>query len=347
MTDSSYMNYNLFSPPVETEGGFIPKEPPILDNVYENTIASTTNLPKLHESKYWSVPRCTNRFVVSCLLENLEIPHGDTAPAQSPCETCRCFYGNVVCQKIKCPGPQFGCKGSLVQDLASCCPHYVCGKSDFSTSSRNALITVFVDNEVPDRTNLAPQSFYFDKVIPTTEMTSTKISMSSLEDLEVSTDSTSHYSTTPTVFITTNFKSEGKRSDVGHRNSVDVNPNLAVLKLAGCNIYGRMYRVGRIISELSNPCLECKCTEIGVQCKTLKCWVVSRKLQLISFAIYCLWKVHCESKLVIKAPREFWLNLVTVDFPTVPSDQLKIGGTTGALVTRYHFYMYIFAVYFE
>ncbi|XP_063917905.1 uncharacterized protein LOC135133442 [Zophobas morio] len=239
VTDSSYMNYNLFSPPVETEGGFIPKEPPILDNVFENTIASTTNLPKLHE--------------ISCLLENLEIPHGDTAPAQSPCETCRCFYGNVVCQKIKCPGPQFGCKGSLVQDLASCCPHYVC------------------DNEVPDRTNLAPQSFYFDKVIPTTEMTSTKISMSSLEDLEVSTDSTSHYSTTPTVFITTNFKSEGKRSDVGHRNSVDTNPNLAVLKLAGCNIYGRMYRVGRIISELSNPCLECKCTEIGVQCKTLKC----------------------------------------------------------------------------
>lgn len=44
-----------------------------------------------------------------------------------------------------------------------------------------------------------------------------------------------------------------------------------VLKLAGCNIYGRMYRVGRIISELSNPCLECKCTEIGVQCKPLKC----------------------------------------------------------------------------
>lgn len=47
--------------------------------------------------------------------------------------------------------------------------------------------------------------------------------------------------------------------------------NLGVgqLKLAGCNIYGRMYRVGRIISELSGPCLECKCTEIGVQCEKL------------------------------------------------------------------------------
>lgn len=45
----------------------------------------------------------------------------------------------------------------------------------------------------------------------------------------------------------------------------------SLLKLAGCNIYGRMYRVGRIITELSSPCLECRCTEIGVQCKQLDC----------------------------------------------------------------------------
>lgn len=44
-----------------------------------------------------------------------------------------------------------------------------------------------------------------------------------------------------------------------------------LLKLAGCNIYGRMYRVGRIITELSTPCQECWCTEFGVQCKQLKC----------------------------------------------------------------------------
>lgn len=44
-----------------------------------------------------------------------------------------------------------------------------------------------------------------------------------------------------------------------------------LLKLAGCNIYGRMYRVGRIISELSGPCLECMCTEVGVQCTPLTC----------------------------------------------------------------------------
>lgn len=52
------------------------------------------------------------------------------------------------------------------------------------------------------------------------------------------------------------------------KNAIDPS---GLLKLAGCNIYGRMYRVGRIISELSGPCLECMCTEVGVQCKPLKC----------------------------------------------------------------------------
>lgn len=55
------------------------------------------------------------------------------------------------------------------------------------------------------------------------------------------------------------------------KNSENEVSILNVLKLAGCNIYGRMYRVGRIITELSSACLECRCTEIGVQCKQLNC----------------------------------------------------------------------------
>lgn len=43
------------------------------------------------------------------------------------------------------------------------------------------------------------------------------------------------------------------------------------LKLAGCNIYGRMYRVGSVIAELSNECLQCKCEEVGVHCTPLDC----------------------------------------------------------------------------
>lgn len=58
-----------------------------------------------------------------------------------------------------------------------------------------------------------------------------------------------------------------------HKTKVDSELNLlaSMLKISGCNIYGRMYRVGKIIAELSNPCLECMCTEIGVHCNQLKC----------------------------------------------------------------------------
>lgn len=44
-----------------------------------------------------------------------------------------------------------------------------------------------------------------------------------------------------------------------------------ILKLAGCNIYGRMYRVGQIIDELSRACLECRCSEVGVSCSPVNC----------------------------------------------------------------------------
>lgn len=64
--------------------------------------------------------------------------------------------------------------------------------------------------------------------------------------------------------------SEGT-AEINSKPSNGLNDHLGILKLAGCNIYGRMYRVGRIISELSGPCLECKCTEVGVHCTRLNC----------------------------------------------------------------------------
>lgn len=55
--------------------------------------------------------------------------------------------------------------------------------------------------------------------------------------------------------------------------SKPTNPTMnGLLKLAGCNIYGQMYEVGHVISELSSACLECKCLpDIGVGCMQLKC----------------------------------------------------------------------------
>lgn len=43
------------------------------------------------------------------------------------------------------------------------------------------------------------------------------------------------------------------------------------LKLSGCNIYGKMYQIDQVIHELSSICVQCKCTEVGVQCSELQC----------------------------------------------------------------------------
>lgn len=77
-----------------------------------------------------------------------------------------------------------------------------------------------------------------------------------------------------TLNLTVNNNLEDSISNLNglqSQSSLDSGPASGLLKLAGCNIYGRMYRVGRIILELSGPCLECMCTEVGVQCRPLTC----------------------------------------------------------------------------
>lgn len=78
-------------------------------------------------------------------------------------------------------------------------------------------------------------------------------------------------SPSPSSHSNTFLVSNKINNDNYNKNSIEGSSSVGLLKLAGCNIYGRMYRVGRIISELSGPCLECMCTDIGVQCRPLKC----------------------------------------------------------------------------
>ncbi|XP_026329643.1 uncharacterized protein LOC113237409 isoform X2 [Hyposmocoma kahamanoa] len=96
---------------------------------------------------------------------------------------------------------------------------------------------------------------------------------------------TTHFTRTTTRRLATTMRTEVTKKDemsvqytsVAHEGSRPqvpsggALPGGSLLKLAGCNIYGRMYRVGRIIAELSTPCQECRCTELGVQCRALSC----------------------------------------------------------------------------
>lgn len=82
-------------------------------------------------------------------------------------------------------------------------------------------------------------------------------------------------------FIRKHFQSPSSWENQPHSNrnggvmeifSKPTTPTMnGLLKLAGCNIYGKMYNVGQYIFELSNACLDCKCLpDIGVSC-TPKC----------------------------------------------------------------------------
>lgn len=55
-------------------------------------------------------------------------------------------------------------------------------------------------------------------------------------------------------------------------NSMKTNNVISgLLKLSGCNIFGKMYKTGELIHELSDPCSRCICSEAGVNCVPVKC----------------------------------------------------------------------------
>ncbi|XP_017773114.1 PREDICTED: mucin-5AC [Nicrophorus vespilloides] len=308
---------NLFSPPAKTEGGFVPKEPPLLDGFYENNYHSTnigtnvaTTLP---------VPAITNppkSNENNCVVDGKEIKHGDVVTPEGSCTICTCYYGSIVYHEPQCPIPRSGCRNSNTIDRSTCCPHQICNDKESPTvvlevtSKPQDSITVADSILAQDpfrdviRTEPAPNlqlligdmsNFLLKQ--STTSAPSTTIppptstaseepeyfSLSKLwENLFSSEASTTEES--PKTTSTTSLNLEIRTAN--HNNLLETRENLGDnifrkqnghdsgvghLKLAGCNIYGRMYRVGRIISELSGPCQECKCTETGVHCENLKC----------------------------------------------------------------------------
>lgn len=90
------------------------------------------------------------------------------------------------------------------------------------------------------------------------------------DDLNLATNSHSDYVVNPLNLETLKRHQSEKPAKIYSKPLTSKN-DLGLLKLAGCNIYGRMYRVGRIISELSGPCLQCMCEEVGVHCTPLEC----------------------------------------------------------------------------
>ncbi|XP_065173743.1 uncharacterized protein [Atheta coriaria] len=325
---------NQFSPPAETEGGFVPKEPPIMiDRFYEDY--HTTNIGNNGVTAMPPIPSLTNPPKTdenNCMIDTKEVKHGESVTSEGNCALCVCFYGSIVCHEPQCALPQNGCRNSNKIDRSTCCPEIVCDadesptivldKVDISNSTVAEPVTPADPFKDVIRTEPAPDlqlligdmsNYLLKKSTTTTTTTQPPItndnsSSHQKDDLETTDDKDLSFNkiwdmlfnseevttksttiTTPRINTTTtgHFQNGGDRNTVETRENIDNNLGLAwassiastkrqeyvpgLLKLAGCNIYGRMYRVGRIISELSGPCMECKCTEVGVQCENLTC----------------------------------------------------------------------------
>ncbi|XP_050310138.1 uncharacterized protein LOC126746079 isoform X2 [Anthonomus grandis grandis] len=318
---------SMFKPPVQTEGGFIPKEPPVIEDFYEHM--PLNNVPSITTNEPPGKSQALN-----CISNGKEISHGTPVASDSPCMTCTCFYGNVVCQKSNCPAPKPGCIVALEQGSTLCCPNYICNDQLVPKLPPQEIITV-AEGIIPDdpfrdviRTESAPNlqsligdlishtsstteaftqkttikpetttsseyddSYGFDKVLQfifsgNPDIIEKPLSKNPVKNTSdhssspTSTSSTTTFVKVPLIEATTKEATTLKpvttttttnRPIPEEKSNKKSNSIGGILKLAGCNIYGRMYRVGRIISELSGPCLECKCTEVGVQCKELKC----------------------------------------------------------------------------
>ncbi|XP_018304258.1 uncharacterized protein [Mycetomoellerius zeteki] len=122
---------NRFSPPVETEGGFMPKEPSYFDVPYRSTdlnleigtgVTVVPQITNLHKKN--------NDLSNKCHFEDMEYRHGEILPRAAFCIICMCYYGEIVCSSEKCPPLKIGCR--RINSEEKCCGKIVCVEADES-----------------------------------------------------------------------------------------------------------------------------------------------------------------------------------------------------------------------
>ncbi|CAB3371788.1 Hypothetical predicted protein [Cloeon dipterum] len=265
-----------FSPPSSFVGGFLPRQPlltgenptaavrtspnpnEILTSMPPQLISITTSMPDIDLDSHTAeaivsttkdVPLAShirvalNTGPMPCTSpDGRQVKHGDLLAPPGPCEVCKCDHGTVLChEELECMKLIRGNDVDMQKRVDS-------------TESSN----------LPVESKIAKDELSFDSVFKF------------LFDPPASASSSfggggggSHKppAAAPVSRPSPPRVSRPKPAPVGAAaNAIGTG-----FRVAGCNIYGRMYRVDRIISELSDQCRECKCTELGVECQPLYC----------------------------------------------------------------------------
>ncbi|RZF33970.1 hypothetical protein LSTR_LSTR012090 [Laodelphax striatellus] len=135
-------HHNRFSPPTETEGGFVPKEPPTLDHpLYDGKLEfpyhsvgfniEITVPPPADQA----LPAPATNLEKMCMHNGKRYSYGDVVGEPQSCKLCMCYYGEIVCQEPKCTPPQTGCT-RIHDPTVGCCGRIVCGTNDLDSPTR-------------------------------------------------------------------------------------------------------------------------------------------------------------------------------------------------------------------
>ncbi|KAF8785226.1 hypothetical protein HNY73_010798 [Argiope bruennichi] len=252
-----------------------------------------------------------------CFIKGRIFMNGEMIPKVDPCELCRCFYGQELCQLQRCPTPPPNCVPEKLP--AFCCPRYTCagnsstfkeqsppsqritingpGSSQFLHPLINREAIGILPSDKPKMTSQKTEETKFGirvRLRPTTP-----IPIASTHEPTAATQQ----STTPTkkpelIRTPTKPTSEvkiittSKRPDLirtpaaiqhsristtkepGITQSTQKVPNApfdpwGLLKVSGCNIYGKFFNINDQVEILSGPCSHCICTTNGVECNDI------------------------------------------------------------------------------
>ncbi|XP_057374863.2 uncharacterized protein LOC130695822 isoform X1 [Daphnia carinata] len=216
--------------------------------------------------------------------------HGELikGEVEDACKICRCMLGEIVCHETQCAPLLPGCQ--RLDQPGFCCGQVVCGgNAGDRVEPLNDVVnsTIASDKGQPEEKVQQQPSDEELKTTSTTQPSSPMLAFkvtfpprpSSTLPPPPPTPSfllrrftSSRPTPRPTVPTTArSFNSKFNKPAINNLVGVPAPFATGGLRIDSCNIYGQMYRVGRIIDELSGPCVECKCTEIGVNCVNLKC----------------------------------------------------------------------------
>lgn len=110
-----------------------------------------------------------------CFSDQKVFQRGEEVPNAGPCEECRCEPPSIVCQMLKCPVNNNGCR--TIQRPNHCCPDYNCGT--FSSTIPGWLISTKIKYFLAGfsfKSSLAlPQSLKENLLIRVTKVTSNSV----------------------------------------------------------------------------------------------------------------------------------------------------------------------------